>query len=118
MALFHHQKLPPYSALLSGHTPPDEIGFRSETLQVYYSKITAAWRDPMPPHAHRESDESFLVLQGALIVEVEGERFTIGPREFCCFPRGVYHSIVEVSPPVEFLVLRTPSKDDKVFQTT
>jgi mannose-6-phosphate isomerase-like protein (cupin superfamily) len=118
MALFHHQKLPPYSTLLSGHTPPDKTGFRSEVLQMYYSKITEAWRDPMPPHAHQESDESFIVLQGALIVEVEGERFTIGPHEFCCFPRGVYHSIVEVSPPVEFLILRAPSKDDKVYQAS
>ncbi len=45
------------------------------------------------PHAHYESDEAFIVFEGSLIVEVEGERFTVGPREFCCFPQGVYHSV-------------------------
>jgi hypothetical protein len=29
------------------------------------------------------------VLRGALMVEVEGERMRIGPREMCCFPAGV-----------------------------
>ena len=48
-------------------------------------------------------------------MEVEGERFTIGPREFCCFPQGIYHSVVEVRPPVESLMIRAPSMDDKVY---
>lgn len=116
MTLFHHEKLPDYSTLLSGHTPPNEVGFRSEWLQIWYNNTTEAWRDPIP-HVHQESDECFIVLQGTLIVEVEGERFAIGPREFCCFPRGVYHSILEVHPPVESLMIRAPSKDDKVYQS-
>jgi hypothetical protein len=38
----------------------------------------------------------------------------VGPREFCCFPRGVYHSIVEVHPPVETFMIRAPSVRDRV----
>jgi hypothetical protein len=36
-ASFHHRKLPQYSTLLSGHTPPDGVGFRSERLQILYN---------------------------------------------------------------------------------
>jgi mannose-6-phosphate isomerase-like protein (cupin superfamily) len=111
---FHHRPLPDGSALLSGPTPPSEFAFRSDRLQMSYFKTTLAWTDPLP-HAHQESDECFLVLQGTLIVEVEGERVTIGPREFCGFPRGTYHRVVEVHPPIECLILRGPSGSDKQY---
>lgn len=51
-----------------------------------------------------------------MLVEVEGERYLISEGEYCCFRAGVYHSIVEVYPPVESLMLRAPSVDDKVYQ--
>ena len=112
---FHHRKLPDRSTLLAGRAPPDEVGFRSERLQIWYNHTAGAWRDPAP-HAHQESDECFIVLRGALEVEVEGERFVIGPREFCCFPRGVFHAVVGVRPPVETLMIRAPSTEDKVYR--
>lgn len=114
MTRFHHRKLPDHSALLSGREPPDAIGFRSNRLQIWYNNTTQAWQDPQP-HAHLESDECFIVLQGALIVDVEGRRVTIGPGEFCCFPAGVYHAVVEVHTPVESLMIRAPSRADKVY---
>lgn len=115
MSQFHHRKLPDYSTLLSGPVPPDEVGFRSERLQIWYNNTMTPWADPAP-HMHLESDECFIILEGSLIVEVEGERFTIGPREFCCFPRGVYHSVIEVHPPVESFMIRAPSGNDKIYQ--
>ena len=103
---FHHRKLPDYSTLLSGHTPPNDIGFQSDRLQI--------WHDDAP-HAHQESDECFIVLRGTLIVEVEGERFTIQAGEFCCFPCGVFHSLIEAQPPFETLMIRAPSVNDKIY---
>ena len=115
MQCFHHRKLPDHSALLSGREPPDEDGFASSQLQIWYNNTDHAWADPAP-HAHLSSDECFIVLRGTLVVEVEGERVRIGPRELCCFPAGVYHAVVEVSPPVETLMIRAPSVDDKVYR--
>jgi mannose-6-phosphate isomerase-like protein (cupin superfamily) len=112
---FHHRKLPEYSTLLCGHTPPDDVGFTSTTLQIWYNNQDDAWHDPLP-HAHLEGDECFIVFKGGLVVGVEGERYTIGEREFCCFPKGVFHQILEIHPPVETLMVRTPSKDDKIFR--
>jgi len=115
LSRFHHRPLPEFSTLLSGRWPPDDVGFRSDRLQIWYNHTEEGWSDPPIQHAHRESDEVFIVLQGSLDVEVEGESFTVGPREFCCFPAGVYHRIAVVHPPVETLMLRSPSIDDKVY---
>ncbi len=108
MTTFHHRQLPAFSALLAGPMPPNDLAFRSDRLQISYFNTKEAWTDPLP-HAHQESDECFLVFQGAIIVEVERERVTIGPREFCGFPRGTYHQVVEVHPPIECLILRNSS---------
>jgi mannose-6-phosphate isomerase-like protein (cupin superfamily) len=115
MTHFHHQPLPSYSTLLCGRTPRDGTGFQSGQLQIWYNNTEKAWKDS-GVHKHLESDECFVVLQGQIIVEVEGQRFTVGPREFCCFPRGVFHAVVEVHPPVESLMIRAPSVEDKVYQ--
>jgi mannose-6-phosphate isomerase-like protein (cupin superfamily)/GNAT superfamily N-acetyltransferase len=114
--MFHHRKLPDYSTLLSGPAPPDEVGFQSSHLQIWYNYTGESWvGDGERPHKHLHSDECFIVLRGSLVVEVDGRRFTIGPREFCCFPAGQYHAVVAVHPPVETLMMRAPSVNDKVY---
>ncbi|MBI5653969.1 MAG: cupin domain-containing protein, partial [Chloroflexi bacterium] len=84
MAQIHHRKLPEYSALLCGHTPPNEIGFKSDQLQIWYNNQDKSWVGKgEQPHMHSLSDECFIVLRGSLNVEVDGEQFTVGEREFC-----------------------------------
>jgi mannose-6-phosphate isomerase-like protein (cupin superfamily) len=113
---FHHAKLPDHSALLSGRTPPDDLGFRSDALQIWYNKTDQTWIEtPEKPHYHEESDEIFLVLKGALHVEVDGQVHRIGPREFCCFPANQWHAVVRVEVPAETLMIRAPSVNDKVY---
>jgi mannose-6-phosphate isomerase-like protein (cupin superfamily) len=115
LAPFHHRKLPEHSALLAGRIPPDNLGFASERLQIWFNNTETPWTD-VGLHAHQDSDECFVALRGMLIVDVEGERRTIGPREFCCFPCGMFHAVVQVVPPVETLMIRAPSVDDKVYR--
>ncbi len=114
MSGFHHRRLPAYSTLLAGHTPPDEVGFASERLQIWYNNTAEAWSDPAP-HFHTDSDECFIMLRGSIVVDVEGQLIEIGPGEFCCFPRGLFHSIVEAHPPIESLMIRAPSINDKIY---
>ena len=117
MRSFHHNKLPNYSALLSGQLPTDAVSFQSYSLQIWYNNTDKTWIEtPETPHYHKESDEIFLVLKGALHVAVEGQIHRIGEREFCCFPARQWHSIVQVEVPVETLMIRAPSVDDKVYK--
>jgi len=113
---FHHRRLPDHSTLLSGRVPRDEDSFQSERLQIWYNHTDHSWvGEGEPPHLHLRSDECFVVLEGALIVEVGGQRHRVGPREFCCFPEGQVHAIVAVETPIETLMIRAPSTDDKVY---
>ncbi len=117
MTGFHHHRLPDHSTLLAGRTPQDDTGFQSQHLQIWYNNTDKSWvGSGEAVHMHQDSDECFIVLKGALIVTVGGERYTIGPREFCCFPQRIFHGIVEVQAPVETLMIRAPSADDKVYQ--
>lgn len=117
MTEFHHRPLPNYSTVLCGRLPPDDVGFQSTQLQIWYNHTDENWVGAGErPHQHLHSDECFIVLRGSLVVEVDGRRFTIGPREFCCFPAGQLHAVVAVHPPVETLMIRAPSVADKVYQ--
>ncbi len=84
MGKFHHRQLPLSSVLLAGPTPPNNFAFLSDRLQISYFNTVEAWAD-LQPHAHRESDECFLVFEGTIVLDVEGEHVTVGPREFVAF---------------------------------
>ena len=126
MATFHHRKLPPYHDdptvatppnILSGHTPPTDLGFQSDDLQIIYNFKNHNWvGEGESSHYHTESDECFIVLNGRLKVEVEGEIHFIEAREFCCFPKGVSHAIKQAYPPLEVLIIRAPSVQDKIYE--
>jgi mannose-6-phosphate isomerase-like protein (cupin superfamily) len=112
---FHHRRLPPHSALLSGREVPDDLAFRSQSLQVWFNDRPAEpWADP-GAHFHRESDEMFVVLEGALLVAVDGETVRVGAGEFCCFSAGLVHELVSIETPLRTLMIRAPSVDDKVY---
>lgn len=45
-----------------------------------------------PFHKHDDSDDFFLVLEGEVIVDVEGQECVVmGPGELCVVPRGAVH---------------------------
>ena len=117
MTGFHHRKLPSFSTLLTGRIPPDDVGVASERLQIWYNNTEERWADD-GLHAHQESDECFIVLRGEIVVEVGDKTVVIGSGEFCFFPQGVFHRVVEVRPPIESLMIRAPSIGDKIFKQT
>lgn len=115
MPSFHHHKLPDFSTLLTGRAPPDEVGFTSQKLQIWYNNSDEPWQDD-GLHAHLESDECFIVLKGSLTVQVEDEVYTVMAGEFCCFPVGVYHAVLGVETPAETFMIRAPSLSDKIHR--
>ena len=57
-----------------------------------------------PLHVHRDSDETFFVIEGTLAVVVGDERFDAGPGGFVFAPMGVAHAFLVTSDRAEFLV--------------
>ena len=104
-----------YFVVLSGPNPPDHLGFQSDRIQILWNNSDQSWSDP-GQHLHTNSDEVYLVLEGAIVFEVEDERFTIAAGEICLVPAGTFHAIVAVETPIKSLVIRAPASQDKVYR--
>ncbi len=116
MSGFHLRDLPAASGFLAGRGPvAPGTGVETTQLQVYWRRSDDVRPDERS-HAHARCDELFVVLTGAIVVEVEGAEHVVGPRQFCHFPVGLFHRIVRVVPPLEALVVRAPSVDDKIYR--
>jgi len=61
-----------------------------------------------PLHAHPDEDESFYVLEGEVLVQIDGEEHRGRPGGFISVPRGVPHAILVVSETARALTLLTP----------
>ncbi|MGE0100723.1 MAG: cupin domain-containing protein [Blastocatellales bacterium] len=70
-----------------------------------------------PMHRHSREDEWFYVLDGELIFEVDGKRFTAGPGTSAFVPRGVAHTYQNYrDEPAHILVAETPSGLERFFE--
>ena len=61
-----------------------------------------------PLHTHPDSDESMYVLQGELLVHIDGVEHRVGPGGLIVAPRGVPHAFRVASGPATALCLHTP----------
>lgn len=111
---FHHRPLPDRPAHLAGSQPPADEVFVTEPPQLWSSQTAEMWRDPAPHH-HTASDEICIVLRGAIVVEVDGERVSVAADESCAFPAGVVYSVAAVDPTVRSRMIRAPSVADTVY---
>lgn len=100
-------------ALISGRSPADALSFQSERLQVIFNDTSTPWQDTVA-HAHLESDEIYIVLEGEMVIAVNDELFNVAAGEVLYVPSGAVHQLVRVEVPHRSLVLRSPSVNDKV----
>ncbi|GHD42298.1 cupin domain-containing protein [Streptomyces galbus] len=66
-----------------------------------------------PLHRHEADEETFLILDGELRVEVGDEKLQVGPGGLALLPRGLAHGFVVTSPTARFLTLHTPAGFDR-----
>jgi quercetin dioxygenase-like cupin family protein len=63
-----------------------------------------------PWHVHRSEDESFYVLEGEMLVILEGSRFLLQAGDFAFGPRGIPHGFrIEGNKPARILLMTTGS---------
>ncbi len=62
-----------------------------------------------PLHRHRDDEETFIVLDGELRVEVDGVTQAAGAGAAAMLPRGLAHSFVVTSHEARFLTIHTPA---------
>jgi quercetin dioxygenase-like cupin family protein len=61
-----------------------------------------------PLHTHPKSDESMFVLEGEILMHIEGTDHPIRSGGLAVAPRGVPHAFMVTSPEVRLLCLHTP----------
>ncbi len=69
-----------------------------------------------PLHRHSREDESFYVLEGEYLFEVDGKQFHAGPGTFAFLPRGTAHTFQNVTDkPAKLLIITQPAGVENFF---
>jgi quercetin dioxygenase-like cupin family protein len=68
-----------------------------------------------PLHLHRNEEEAFYVLEGAVSLLVDGEWTDISQGDYALVPRGIPHAYVVRSERARMLVTFSPSGFEEVF---
>lgn len=61
-----------------------------------------------PLHTHPEADETFYVLEGEILVHLDGEEHRVSEGGVMFAPRGVPHAFMVVSATARMLSMHTP----------
>lgn len=69
-----------------------------------------------PRHIHTREDEVFLVLDGEVWFDVDGDRLLAGPGASVYMPRGVPHTFRIKSPVARLLGVMTPGAFEQLFR--
>lgn len=60
---------------------------------------------PRPQSYLQEQDEWVVVLAGSSVLDVEGERVTLGPGEWLFLPSATAHTVVDTEPGTSWLAV-------------
>jgi quercetin dioxygenase-like cupin family protein len=69
-----------------------------------------------PLHVHENEDEALYVLEGEILVHVDGTDHPVGPRGVAIAPRGVPHAFLVTSPTARVLTLQTPGSAEAFYR--
>jgi quercetin dioxygenase-like cupin family protein len=69
-----------------------------------------------PLHLHPNEDEAIYVLDGELLVHVEGEEHTVGRGGLLVAPRGVPHAFMVTSETAHIFTFQTPGTGERFYR--
>ena len=69
-----------------------------------------------PLHQHPNEDEALYVLEGELLVHIDGEEHALGQGGFFLAPRGVPHAFMVTSESARVLALQTPGTGEAFYR--
>jgi N-acetylneuraminate synthase len=77
--------------------------------------INEKWSSKGKFHHHEVKDETFYVIQGELVLEIEGKRMHLKEREMFRIRPGVKHRFRSVGAVCRFIEVSTTHSDDDSF---
>jgi len=69
-----------------------------------------------PLHRHPDSDETTYVLEGEIVVNVDGQESRVGTGGVSFVPRGVAHAFLVISDRARLLTLKTPGIGQEFYR--
>lgn len=69
-----------------------------------------------PLHIHPDADESMYVLEGEVLVHIDGDEHRLATGGFVMAPRGVPHAFLVLSGAARLLCLHTPGGGDAFYR--
>jgi quercetin dioxygenase-like cupin family protein len=69
-----------------------------------------------PLHTHPNLEETLIVLEGEILVHVEGTEHRVGPGGVAVAPRGVPHAFLVTSETARMLALQTPGSGEAFYR--
>lgn len=69
-----------------------------------------------PLHVHPHEDETFIVLEGEILVHAEGREHRVGPGGIAVVPRGTRHAFLVTSEMARVLALQTPGSGEPFYR--
>lgn len=69
-----------------------------------------------PMHLHPSTDETFYLLEGEILLDLDGERRQVGAGGLAVMPRGVPHAFKVISPTVRMLCFQTPGNNEEFYR--
>ena len=69
-----------------------------------------------PLHTHPHEDETLIVLEGEILVHVEGSEHLVGPGGVAVVPRGDAHAFLVTSESARILALQTPGSGEAFYR--
>jgi quercetin dioxygenase-like cupin family protein len=89
----------------------DETG---GSLMLFENHLSQGKTTPL--HLHPNEDEALYVLEGEILVHIDGKNHPVGPRGFAFAPRGVPHAFLVTSPEARILCLETPGSAEAFYR--
>lgn len=69
-----------------------------------------------PLHRHDHSDETFYMLSGEILLDLDGDRRNIGAGGIAIIPRGIPHAFKVISVEARMLCLQTPGGGERFYR--
>jgi quercetin dioxygenase-like cupin family protein len=69
-----------------------------------------------PMHLHPDQDETIYLLEGELLVDIDGQQQRVGKNGVFVAPRGIPHAFLVVSDTARLLCLQTPGSGESFYR--
>ncbi|WP_182378014.1 cupin domain-containing protein [Nocardioides sp. WS12] len=69
-----------------------------------------------PLHIHPNADETFYLLEGEILLHIDGEETRLGAGGVVAFPRNVPHAFMVTSPTARMLTFQNPAAGEAFYR--